>query len=99
MARLLRPRSLVSVAVEPELSPRAQLLQDDFTASVAPLPPGELAHRNYPGGADTLSEVTDAGFSLMLADTAHASCAVVPDADGLTRRAGSPACAFTSARR
>ncbi|RKT02382.1 hypothetical protein BX286_0283 [Streptomyces sp. 3211.6] len=62
VARLLRLRSLVSVAVEPELSPRAQLLQDDFTAFVAPLPPGELAHRNYPGGADTLFEVTDAGI-------------------------------------
>ncbi|MFD9410103.1 hypothetical protein ACFWBN_24250 [Streptomyces sp. NPDC059989] len=86
VARLLRPRSLVCVAVEPELNPRAELLQDDFTAFVAPLSHGELAHRNYPGGADTLSEVTDDGFSLMLADAAPADwCAVVPDADGVAR--------------
>ncbi|MET8746700.1 hypothetical protein [Streptomyces sp. NPDC004728] len=32
VARLLRPRPLVCVATEPELNPRAELLQDDFTA-------------------------------------------------------------------
>ncbi|MEU0951194.1 hypothetical protein ABZ353_02285 [Streptomyces niveus] len=52
---------------------------------MAPLPQGELAYRNYPGGADTLSEVTD-GFSLMLADAALGDwCAVVPDTDGVAR--------------
>lgn len=86
VARLLRPRSLVCVAAEPELNPRAELLQDDFTAFVAPLPHGELAHRNYAGGADTLSAVTDDGFSLMLADAALGDwCAVVPDTDGVAR--------------
>ncbi|MFD3699678.1 hypothetical protein ACFWUZ_26725 [Streptomyces sp. NPDC058646] len=86
VARLLRPRSLVCVATEPELNPREELLQDDFTAFVAPLPQGELAHRNYPGGADTLSEVTDDGFPLMLADAALGDwCAVVPDTDGVAR--------------
>ncbi|WP_266928040.1 hypothetical protein [Streptomyces sp. NBC_00654] len=86
VARLLRPRSLVCVAAEPELNPRAELLQDDFTVFMAPLTHGELAHRNYPGGADTLSEVADDGFSLMLADAALADwCAVVPDTDGVAR--------------
>ncbi|MEU9578335.1 hypothetical protein [Streptomyces chilikensis] len=86
VARLLRPRSLVCVVAEPELKPSTKLLQDDFTAFVAPLPHGELAHRNYPGGADTLSEVTDDGFSLMLADAALGDwCAVVPDTDGVAR--------------
>ncbi|MCX0273022.1 hypothetical protein NLM24_20400 [Nocardia zapadnayensis] len=86
VARLLRPRSLVCVATEPELNPSAELLEDDFTAFVAPLLHGELAHRNYPGGADTLSEVTDAGFSLILADATLGDwCAVVPDTDGVVR--------------
>lgn len=85
-ARLLRPRSLVCVATEPELSPRAELLEDAFTAFAAPLLPGELAHRYYPGGADTLREVMDDGYSLMLADAALGDrCAVVPDADGVVR--------------
>jgi hypothetical protein len=70
---------------EPELSPREELLQDGFTGFVAPLPHGELAYRHYPGGADTLSEVTD-GFSLMLADVALGDwCAVVPDTDEVAR--------------
>ncbi|MFJ3722733.1 hypothetical protein ACIPYQ_09180 [Streptomyces sp. NPDC090045] len=86
VARLLRPRSLVCVAIEPELNPRSELLQDDFTAFVAPLPHGELTHRNYPGGADTLSEVTNGGLSLMLADATLGDwCAVVPDTDGVAR--------------
>ncbi|MET9591978.1 hypothetical protein ABZY45_13535 [Streptomyces sp. NPDC006516] len=86
VARLLRPRSLVCVATEPELSPGVELLQDGFTAFVAPLPHGELAHRSYPGGADTLSEVMDDGFSLLLADAALGDwCAVVPDTDGVAR--------------
>ncbi len=86
VARLLRPRSLVCVAAEPELKPRAELLHDGFTAFVAPLPHGELTHRTYPGGADTLAEVTDDGFTLMLADAALGDwCAVVPDVDGVAR--------------
>ncbi|MGW5752230.1 hypothetical protein [Nocardia rhamnosiphila] len=86
VARLLWPRSLVCVVTEPELNPSAELLEDDFTAFLAPLLHGELAHRSYPGGADTLSEVTDDGFSLMLADAALGNwCAVVPDADGVAR--------------
>ncbi|WP_330456087.1 hypothetical protein OIB37_03920 [Streptomyces sp. NBC_00820] len=86
LARLMRPRSLVCVATEPELRPRPELLEDDFTAFVAPLLPGELAHRAYPGGADTLTEVTDEGFSLMLADRVMGDwCAVVPDSDGTAR--------------
>ncbi|MFE5974365.1 hypothetical protein ACFQ64_19660 [Streptomyces sp. NPDC056460] len=86
LARLMRPRSLVCVASEPKLQPRTELLDDDFTAFVAPLLPGELAYRAYPGGADTLSEVTDAGFSLMLADMVMGNLyAVVPDPDGMNR--------------
>ncbi|MGW5000673.1 hypothetical protein ACWEP8_23685 [Streptomyces hydrogenans] len=86
VARLVSPRSLVGVAVEPELNLGADLLDDDFTAFTAPLPHGELTHRNYPGGADTLSEVTRDGFSLMLADATLGDwCAVVPDADGVAR--------------
>jgi hypothetical protein len=86
LARLMRPRSLVCVASDPELQPRLELLEDDFTAFVAPLLPGELAYRAYPGGADTLSEVTGDGFSLILADRVMGDwCAVVPDSDGVNR--------------
>lgn len=86
VARLLRPRSLVCVATDPELQPRAELLEDDFTVFVAPLLPGELVHRAYPGGADTLSEVTGEGFSLMLADSVMGDWyAAVPDPDGVNR--------------
>ncbi|MGY3847199.1 hypothetical protein ACWV2X_18385 [Streptomyces hydrogenans] len=53
---------------------------------MAPLPHGEPAHRNHPGGADALAEVTDDGFSLMPADASLGDwCAVVPDADGVAR--------------
>ncbi|MFF8315614.1 hypothetical protein ACF06V_00435 [Streptomyces bobili] len=86
LARLMRPRSLVGVATDPELQPRPELLEDDFTAFVAPLLPGELVHRSYPGGADTLSEVKGDGFSIMLADRVMGDwCAVVPDLDGMNR--------------
>ncbi|MEU8347320.1 hypothetical protein AB0C74_36950 [Spirillospora sp. NPDC048832] len=86
LARLMRPRSLVCVASDPELQPSPELLEDDFTAFVAPLTPGELVYRAYPGGADTLSEVTSEGFSLMLADRVIGDwCAVMPDSDGVTR--------------
>ncbi|MFF6999186.1 hypothetical protein ACFY93_30140 [Streptomyces sp. NPDC008313] len=86
LARLVRPRSLVCAATEPELQPRSELLEDDFTAFMAPLLPGELTYRAYPGGADTLAEVTGEGFSLMLADRVMGDwCAVVPDSDGVNR--------------
>jgi hypothetical protein len=86
VARLLRPGSLVRVATEPDLTLGAEPPRDDFTAFVAPLPHGELAHRSYPGGADALSEVTGAGFSLVLPEAALGTwCAVVPDADGVVR--------------
>ncbi|MBO0918262.1 hypothetical protein [Streptomyces laculatispora] len=86
VARLVRPRSLVCVAAAPELRPRPEILEDDFTAFVDPVLPGELAHRAYPGGADSLSDVTGEGFSLVLADKDLAHwCAVVPDPDGVVR--------------
>ncbi|MFE0693005.1 hypothetical protein [Streptomyces sp. NPDC058869] len=86
LARLMRPRSLVCVASDPELQPRPELLEEDFTAFVAPLLAGELIYRAYPGGVDTLSEVTSEGFSLILADRVMGDwCAVVPDSDGVSR--------------
>ncbi|MFK0249383.1 hypothetical protein ACIQUM_32190 [Amycolatopsis azurea] len=86
LAGLIRPRSLVCVARDPEVQARAGLLEEDFTAFVAPLLPGELVYRAYPGGADTLAEVTREGFSLMLADGVLGDwCAVVPDSDGVNR--------------
>lgn len=86
LAPLMRPRSLVCVASDPALQPKYELLEDDFTAFVAPLLPGELRYRAYPGGTDTLSEVTSEGFSLMLADRVMGDwCAVVPDSDGVNR--------------
>ncbi|MEV7641763.1 hypothetical protein AB0O32_17670 [Streptomyces rubiginosohelvolus] len=86
LARLMRPRSLVCVVSDPELRPRLELLEDDFTAFAAPLMPGELAYRAYPGGADTLTEVASEGFTLMLADRAMSDWfAVVPDSDGVNR--------------
>ncbi|GAA1031466.1 hypothetical protein GCM10009565_71890 [Amycolatopsis albidoflavus] len=86
VARLMRPRSLVCVISDPALQPRPELVEDDFTAFVAPLLPSELRYRAYPGGADTLSAVTGAGFSLMVADRVMGDwCAVVPDSDGVNR--------------
>ncbi|HEX8867332.1 MAG TPA: hypothetical protein VF821_16865 [Lentzea sp.] len=84
----MRPRSLVSVALDPDL--RVRLMDQGFTAFVAPLQPGELAYREVPVGVDDddeLSEVTSAGFGLFLADTELAELyAVVPDADGVVRQ-------------
>ncbi len=83
---LMRPRSLVCVVSDPELQTRPELLEDGFTAFMAPLLPGELVYRAYPFGADTLSEVVDEGFAFMLADKAMDGwCAVVPDPDGVNR--------------
>lgn len=86
VARLVKPRSLLCVAVDPDLRPRPELLEDDLTAFAAPGPPGELLYRAWPGGADDLSDITGEGFSLVLADrTAGRWCAVVPDPDGIVR--------------
>ncbi|MFJ2131346.1 hypothetical protein ACIOMQ_10740 [Streptomyces sp. NPDC087845] len=86
IAGTVRPRSLLCVAVDPDLRLDPGLLDDDFTAFTSPLVPGELAHRTFPGGADDLAEVTDEGFSLMLRDSVMADrCAVVPDPDGTVR--------------
>lgn len=86
IARVVRPRSLLCVVVEPELRFMPEVLEDDFTAFVAPLLPGELVHQAYPGGADSLAEVAGAGFSFMLADKGMGNwCAVVPDPDGVIR--------------
>lgn len=83
---LMRPRSLVCVVSDPELQTRPELLEDGFTAFMAPLLPGELVYRAYPFGADTLSEVVDEGFTLMLAYRDMGGwCAVVPDQDGVNR--------------
>ncbi|MCX2947765.1 hypothetical protein [Lentzea sp. NEAU-D7] len=83
----IRPRSLVSVVVNPDL--RTRSLNEDFTAFSAPLEPGELAHRQLPvgvNGEDELAEVTGAGFDLFLAGAALAELyAVVPDTDGVVR--------------
>lgn len=86
LADLMQPRSLVCVACDPVLHPRFEILMDDFTAFRAPLLPGELYYRPFPGGADELSELTVAGFTFMLADSALSDwCAVVPDSDGVNR--------------
>lgn len=86
VARLVKPRSLLCVAVDPDLRPRPELLEDDLTAFAAPGPPGELPYRAWPGGADALSEITGEGFSHVLADrVAGRWCAVVPDPDGVVR--------------
>jgi hypothetical protein len=86
VARVVSPRSLLCVITEPELQPNPGALEDDFTAFMAPLLPGELVHQAYPGGADSLSDVIGAGFSYMLADSGMGDwCAVVPDADGVNR--------------
>lgn len=86
VARLMRSRSLVCVAAEPDLQPKSEVLEDDFTAFVAPLLPGELSYRAYPGGADSLSDVIGEGFQFILADKVMDNwCAVVPDPDGVNR--------------
>lgn len=86
IARRVKPRSLIGVAVDPDLRPRPEMLEDDLTAFAAPGPPGELPYRAWPGGADALSDVTGEGFSFVLADRAMGRwCAVVPDPDGVVR--------------
>jgi hypothetical protein len=86
VAGVVRPRSLVSVVIDPDMRLDLLLLDDDFTAFRAALAPGELAYRAYPGGADALTELTDDGFTLMLGESALAAwCAVVPDPDGVVR--------------
>ncbi|MFE5038135.1 hypothetical protein [Streptomyces sp. NPDC056683] len=86
VARLVSPRALLRVVAEPDLRADAEVLDDDFTAFASPLSPGELVHKEYPGGSGSLSDVVSAGFSLLLADAAMGRwCAVVPDPDGVNR--------------
>lgn len=85
VAELVRPRSLLGVVTDPDLRPRPEVLEDDFTAFTAPLSPGELRYRAFPGGADDLCEVVGEGFTLVLADDALGNRCVVPDADGVNR--------------
>ncbi|MEU5103860.1 hypothetical protein AB0H07_16450 [Streptomyces sp. NPDC021354] len=86
VAEAVRPRSLLCVVSDPELRLDADLLDDDFTAFKVPLTPGELTYRSYPGGADSLAEITDEGFTFMLKDSAMENWrAVVPDSDGVVR--------------
>lgn len=86
VAQAVRPRSLLCVVTDPDLRLDAGVLDEDFTAFEAPLTPGRLIYRAYPGGADSLAEVTDRGFSFMLADAVlGGGCAVVPDSDGVLR--------------
>jgi len=80
------PDSLVRKRFSTGVTRNPTLLEDAFTAFAGPLRPGELRYRAYPGGADTLAEVTDAGFEFMLADRAlRERCAVMPDPDGAPR--------------
>ncbi|WP_149825066.1 hypothetical protein [Streptomyces tailanensis] len=85
VAELMRPRSLLSVVGDPDLQPKPEILEDDFTAFTAPLLPGELSYRAFPGGADSLSDVVGEGFSLVLADNFMGNWCVVPDPDGVNR--------------
>lgn len=87
VARAVRPRSLLSVTVDPDLRLEPLLLDDDFTAFKPPLVPGELTYRAYPGGADSVAELTDDGFTFMLGESVPAAwSAVVPDSDGVVRK-------------
>jgi hypothetical protein len=88
VAQAVRPRSLLCFAADPALQLDAGVLEEDFTAFKAPLNSGQLIYRAYPGGANSLSEVTDRGMSFMLADAVMGGrCAVVPDSDGVVRAA------------
>ncbi|MFI9644392.1 hypothetical protein ACIG87_30825 [Micromonospora sp. NPDC051925] len=86
VAGSIRPRSLVSIVVNPDLRLKVEIIDDGFAAFKAPLRPGELDSRSYFGGADSLDEVTSQGYSLMLGDSVLSRwCAVVPDPDGEVR--------------
>lgn len=85
VAQLMRPRSLLSVVTDPDLQSRSEILEDDFTAFTAPLLPGELSYRAFPGGADSLSDVVSEGFTLVLADNVLGNWCVEPDPDGVNR--------------
>ncbi|MGW4372976.1 hypothetical protein ACWEJ7_04840 [Streptomyces albidoflavus] len=88
VARTVRPRSLLGVVADPELRLDAAVLEEDFTAFADPLAPGRLVALAYPGGADSLSDVTGRGLSLMVADEAlDGWSAVVADPDGGVRAA------------
>ncbi|MEU4392802.1 RHS repeat-associated core domain-containing protein [Kribbella sp. NPDC023855] len=50
VAQAERPRSLLCVVANPDLRLDAGLLDEDFTAFEAPLMPGQLSYRAYPGG-------------------------------------------------
>ncbi|MGC4807020.1 hypothetical protein [Micromonospora sp. DT233] len=88
VAGAVRPRSLLSVVVNPDLRLKVEILDDGFTAFKPPLQPGELVSCSYSGGADSLDEVTSQGYSMMLGDSLLTRWrAVVPDADGEVRGA------------
>ncbi|MET9969948.1 hypothetical protein ABZZ80_29490 [Streptomyces sp. NPDC006356] len=85
-AEAVRPRSLLSVVVDPDLRLDPLFLDDDFTAFKAPLAAGELTYRAGPRGADDLRELTDDDFAFLLRDSAPVAWrAVVPDSDGVVR--------------
>lgn len=80
------PRSLLSVAAGPSLRFDAALLTDAFTAFQEPIAPGELVHKSYLWGADSLTEVAAGGYTVMLSDAVLTKWrAVVPDEDGVNR--------------
>ncbi|MGP4105290.1 hypothetical protein [Nonomuraea sp. KM90] len=84
--RSVQPRSLLCVAIDPDLHLNPALLKEDFTAFGAPLIPGRLRYSAYHWGANDLQELLDQGMAFMIATSdLRELCAVVPDTDGVVR--------------
>ncbi len=85
IASAVSPRSLICVAVAPDLRPDLDLTEHGFTAFAPSPQPGRLAHRFFACGSEDVEGTVASGFSLTLLESAFTSCAVVPDPDGVVR--------------
>ncbi|WP_336210131.1 hypothetical protein [Nonomuraea sp. LPB2021202275-12-8] len=82
----VQPRSLLCVAIDPDLHLNPALKEEDFTAFRAPLTPGRLTYAAHHWGVDDLQELVDQGMNFMVATSdLRELSAVVPDADGVVR--------------
>ncbi|WP_369371048.1 hypothetical protein AB1046_20110 [Promicromonospora sp. Populi] len=82
----VRPRSLVSVLLDPETRLDRLDLDEGFTALGPLSAAGEMQHREFPLGADSIDDVVSEGWRQAVGEADRWSwVAAVPDADGVLR--------------
>lgn len=82
----VRPRSLLSVLLDPETRLDRLDLDEGFTALGPLRAGGEIGHREFPLGADSIGDVIIEGWRMAVSEADRWTwVAVVPDADGELR--------------